>query len=151
MDEKTVARFWSKVDIRSEDECWVWKTGRISTGYGEFSYNRRPILAHRFAVMLREPIDGLHVLHTCDNPPCCNPKHLRVGTNYDNVQDAVAKGRHVQHKLTDETARQIASTKGTAEPLAAIARRFGVGRTTIKLIRAGRAWKHATAPHDRVP
>jgi DNA-binding Xre family transcriptional regulator len=87
-------RFWSKVD-RSGD-CWLWTGARRPLGYGALKIDGRVLHAHRVAY---EPVYGdippeLVVLHTCDNPPCVNPAHLRLGTRSDNTRDMYAKGRH---------------------------------------------------------
>lgn len=78
-------------------ECWPWNGARDPYGYGQFwdHYQRRVIQAPRVAWELaRGPIpDGMKVLHTCDTPPCVNPAHLFLGTDADNVRDAIAKGR----------------------------------------------------------
>ncbi len=91
-------RFWSHVDRGSEDECWCWTGATMGKGYGVLKRpgERLNISAHRAAFELTRGTisDGLHVLHHCDNPPCCNPKHLFLGTNGDNVADMIAKGRH---------------------------------------------------------
>lgn len=87
-------RFWSKVD--KGGDCWVWTAGRIKRGYGRFRMYGRRYLAHRVAYLLSVgPIpDGMGVLHRCDNPPCCNPAHLFLGTDADNSRDMVTKGRN---------------------------------------------------------
>lgn len=89
-------RFWVKVDKSAgPDECWPWLAGSCSAGYGTFRFNDRENSSNRVAWMLSfGPIpDGLWVLHRCDNPPCCNPRHLFLGTCGDNVRDCIAKGR----------------------------------------------------------
>lgn len=94
-------RFWEKVNICGCNECWEWKASRHPKGYGSFGYRliskgRMWVIgAHRVAWELTNgPIpDGLHVLHRCDNPPCCNPAHLFLGTKVDNTMDMVSKGR----------------------------------------------------------
>ncbi len=89
-------RFWSKVDKRGPDECWPWTAGRMSTGYGAFAHKRQQFAASRFALVLTTgfiPDRHLHACHSCDNPPCCNPAHLRWGTVSDNAQDAIERGR----------------------------------------------------------
>lgn len=94
-------RFWDKVLIG--DECWVWQAGiKPHNGYGAFSLNGREMVAHRVAWLLchGEIPDGLRVLHHCDNPPCVRPDHLFLGTQKDNVLDAVAKGRHSMLRQT---------------------------------------------------
>jgi hypothetical protein len=88
-------RFWSKVD--KSGACWEWTASRDCHGYGSFcGPGRQTWLAHRFAIYLatgEHPADSL-VLHSCDNPPCCNPAHLRCGTVADNVRDALERGRY---------------------------------------------------------
>lgn len=88
-----VERFWAKVDQSGGAEaCWPWMGGRHKFGYGNVEHDVR---AHRLAWELANgPIPaGLHVLHRCDNPPCCNARHLFIGTDADNVADMRAKGR----------------------------------------------------------
>lgn len=87
-----VAEFYAKTD--RSGECWVWTGMRFRTGlpYGRMRSN---VLPHRFAYQhFVGPIpDGLLVCHHCDNPPCCNPAHLFLGTSKDNLRDASRKGR----------------------------------------------------------
>ena len=93
---KTITeRFWEKVHIT--DGCWEWMARRKLHGYGEFRIIDCLVPAHRMAWVLSVgPIPkGLLVLHRCDNPPCCNPDHLFLGTQADNLRDAIQKGRLV--------------------------------------------------------
>lgn len=95
---KHIERFWSKVNIGNPNECWEWGSSRNKKGYGQFTlYDRKSfnVKAHRMAweVTNGKIPDGLFVCHHCDNPPCCNPAHLFVGTNSDNMKDASSKGR----------------------------------------------------------
>ena len=108
MDEKTIARFWARVDrfgpVPAQaphiGACWIYTRGTDRHGYGRFGVGRVVILAHRFAYAARrrwrEVPAGLQVLHRCDNPPCCNPAHLFLGTPGDNMADKVAKGRQAK-------------------------------------------------------
>ncbi|MEV5031595.1 HNH endonuclease [Sphingobium sp. LMC3-1-1.1] len=91
-----MASFWSRVQIGGEDECWPW-TGSCSSkdGRGFFSYHGNRS-APRIALIISKgpPTDDEYfACHACDNPPCCNPKHLWWGTNQENSQDASVKGR----------------------------------------------------------
>lgn len=106
MDSLRVSKFWAKVDKvgKSESDCWLWKSSKMSTGYGSFKFksNLRLIrgLAHRLAFELatgRDP-SGLVVRHSCDVPLCCNPAHLELGTHADNVRDRVERGRSAKRK-----------------------------------------------------
>lgn len=95
-------RWAEKVDQRGSDECWPWLASHDADGYGRFQEptptGQRHIRAHRWTYeRWVGPIpDGSVVMHTCDNPPCVNPAHLRLGTPRDNNADKVAKGRHAQ-------------------------------------------------------
>lgn len=89
-------RFWSKVAVGAPGECWEWKRSRLPRGYGRFRQPTGHEYAHRVAWRLTNgPIpDGMVVRHyVCDNPPCCNPAHLRLGTQGDNNDDSVSRGR----------------------------------------------------------
>lgn len=94
--EDKCKRFWSKVDIKSDDECWNWIATVNASGRGSFSDGKyRVVQAHRVAYQLHfgTDISGVDVLHKCDNPLCCNPKHLFVGSHQDNMHDMSKKGR----------------------------------------------------------
>lgn len=86
-------RFWSKVE--KTDGCWLWTAYLDERGYGTFGYKGKVHYAHRVSYELTKgPIPiGLHILHSCDNPACVNPAHLRTGTHTDNMRDKVERGR----------------------------------------------------------
>src|SRR6266446_4977936 len=96
-------RFWSKVNKEgpihpydpSLGECWEWIAFRRSEGYGRFSFNRKTEQAHRVSLKLIGVIipPKILVCHSCDNPPCVNPKHLFLGSDKDNSNDKVLKNR----------------------------------------------------------
>lgn len=89
-------RFWAKVAILANDElCWEWRAFCNKKGYGVCRYKNRMTYAHivAYEFFFSKVPAGLFVLRKCDNPPCCNPKHLFVGTAKDNVQDMINKGR----------------------------------------------------------
>jgi hypothetical protein len=109
-------RLWRKVDKRGPDECWPWTAGSNKTGYGTIQAEdkSRPFLVHRVAYeAVTGPIPaGMCVLHRCDNPACCNPAHLWLGTQLDNIADMNAKGRHgnVGRKMSAEAKAKRAIT-----------------------------------------
>lgn len=91
----TAETFWALVQRGREDQCWPYKGPKTPRGYGVITYHKKSWRAHRLAwVLTHGPIPaGMVVCHKCDNPPCCNPKCLFLGTNNDNTQDAKRKGR----------------------------------------------------------
>jgi hypothetical protein len=146
-------RFWSHVDIRSDDECWNWTAGTDSYGYGRFRFNdKRNKLAHRVAWILTygDIPEGMLVCHHCDNPKCCNPDHLFLGTDFDNTvdkcnKDRQAKGQNVGNaKLNELDIIEIRSAHSQGQTHQYIANLFGVSKTVITNIVNNNAWKHVT-------
>jgi len=96
MRKDAIRRFWGKVKVLGEGECWEWQAGKIRRGYGSFEIDGKTKLAHRVAWSLaheQEVPDGAFVCHKCDNPSCVNPDHLFLGDAKTNLEDCVAKGR----------------------------------------------------------
>lgn len=93
--------FWERVDVRGPKKCWIWKMSVDNNGYGRFSIWRdgkqRQYRSHRFVAILKWGEAAIAapavVMHECDNPPCCNPAHLRVGNVRENTRDMFVKGR----------------------------------------------------------
>jgi hypothetical protein len=112
-------KFWSNINIGSDEDCWEWKTLSGTSEYGETYFRGKDVRSHRLAWELTygEIPDNLYVCHHCDNPPCCNPKHLFLGTFQDNIDDREAKGRnkmpsnlgemHGNNKLNRNQVREI--------------------------------------------
>ena len=145
-------RFWAKVKKAGPNDCWEWQAYTNTGGYGRFKAGGNDILlAHRYSYELHHgPIpDGSIVMHSCDNPPCCNPAHLSVGTHKENAADKVDKGRgfslrgevNPKSKLTEEAVRTI---RASSERSVVLAEQYGVNRVTIAKARYGRSWKHVT-------
>jgi len=145
----TIDTFWSRVRRGNTADCWEWTGHKQHQGYGLFHYLGSNHRAHRFAYALTHPEwDKTNwVLHTCDNPSCCNPEHLFAGDRRDNVLDMHAKGRGAwpkgermwSAKLTaDEVNEIIASPLGCKR----LARVYGVTPAHINQIRSGLKWRH---------
>ena len=151
-------RFAKFVDVRGEDECWLWMGARHDFGYGKIGAGpgtNVPLSAHRVAWELasgRSVPDGMYVCHRCDNPPCVNPAHLFIGTPADNARDAARKGRTRNHggfpgaanpsaKLQPDQVEAIRAAyrrrEGSQE---AIGRRFGIGQSQVSVIVRGIGW-----------
>jgi hypothetical protein len=89
---------------------------------------------------------GMHVCHHCDNPPCCNPAHLFLGTNTDNIKDRVAKGRsgHTNAKLTPERAHDIRRRYAAGGIFQReLAAEYGVTRSCVQHVIHGNSWRHS--------
>lgn len=104
--------------------CILWMRYRNAKGYGSVGVAGEPKQAHRIAYELFVgPIPpGLHVCHRCDNPPCCNPAHLFVGTNQDNMDDRVKKGRQARPRGEDNPRAKL-----TMDQVREIRRRHAAG------------------------
>lgn len=157
LQEVFVERFWKRVRIGEADECWEWTAYRRKEGYGKVGVtfgkaNSKTLNAHRIAYLLYHgelPL-RLSVLHTCDNPPCCNPTHLFLGTQAENLEDMHRKGRYRfkahsgeengNAKLSWEKVREVRQKHARGEKLRTLASEFGVSESTIKRIVYLRGW-----------
>jgi hypothetical protein len=144
------ARFWEKVNLRGPDDCWPWLAATKQGGYGKIvGDDGHFLLAHRAAYELTVGlIPAGHVLcHHCDNPACVNPSHLFIGTQADNLRDMRAKGRdnaprgsrHPRAKVTESLVVMIRSDSRSHR---CIARDFGIGKSTVGIIKTGGTWTH---------
>lgn len=145
----TAIDFWHNVDSSTVDQCWPWTGGHDSNGYGMLNFQGKVTRAHRVAWELSNgPLSkGQHVLHTCDNPPCVNPKHLFIGNQKSNVADCVAKGRFVgggraRAKLTPEKIDTMILLLYQGETEAVVAAKFNVHQSTVSRVLNRKRWKH---------
>ena len=142
-DPLTIARFWSKVDVGRPGVCWPWQSrSRHPHGYGVFRLpmHAGTVKAHRFAweVVNGEIADGMVLRHTCDNPPCCNPNHLVLGTQADNIADMHERGRRAySSRLSAADIEAIRAEYASGYTQAAIAIKRGVAQSYISLILSG--------------
>lgn len=160
MKNEDVYRFWSKVKVGRQDQCWPWVGSELNNqGYGRFcvqrSNQRVRILAHRLAYELHtgQSLEQQNLLHRCDNPPCCNPHHLRPGSQQDNIADMRAKGRNVNPptglgeanpyaRLTEAHVREIRALSAQGLPATAIAPRFQCSPDNVRRIVRRERWAH---------
>ena len=149
-------RFWSRVDKRGADECWVWRGNTNGRGYGVITFGGRRIGTHRLSwIFAHGPIpDGLCVMHKCDNRPCVNPNHIILGTLSENTKDMWRKGRQSKGhkfpprhgelcghaKLTTERVREIRARPDLGDVY--FADQYGVSTSTIRAVRTGQNWAH---------
>jgi hypothetical protein len=146
-----VQRFLLKLDQTSADGCWPWKECRTQEGYGKFSYPKpNGTRAHRFAyVTFVGPIpSGMMVCHKCDNPPCCNPDHLFLGTHQENMADKMQKERQARGsgigvaKLIESQVLEIRDRLAAGERQVNVAARFGITQANVSIIKLKRGWRH---------
>lgn len=162
-----VDRFWAKVDrdgpvpahLPELGPCWVWTAYRYHFGHGAFRLGGRNVGAHRVAYVLAhgQIAPGLMVRHLCNNPPCCNARHLAQGTQKDNMADRDAAGRHGLKlypeaaargerngaaKLTSADVVEIRALTRAGEKRGDVATRFGITKNSVTRIVHGHRWAH---------
>lgn len=152
---KTDKRFWSKIKFDTPDKCWEWQSALTKDGYAHYHAKRLnnknvDVRSHRylFILIFGELQKDTCVLHQCDNRKCVNPNHLFSGTNKDNVDDRMKKGRHgfgrtfgkshPMSKLTDEMMVEIRTRLSRGDVQRKIASDFSVSPALICLIKSGK-------------
>lgn len=153
-DPEQRKRLAGRLAARSKPDgsgCIVWSGSKTSKGYGMLRFGPRPgaaLYVHRVAAWLafgNPDRESDVVMHSCDNPSCCNPEHLRYGSAFDNSKDMVAKSRqqrgsaHYEAKLVED---DIPKIRGDQRSLSAIAADYGVDIKQIHRIKQGTAWRH---------
>jgi hypothetical protein len=155
-------RLFNGVSVDPHTRCWNWK-GAISRsdGRGKMTVRGKTLSTHRVAFEIyKDDIPaGKFVCHHCDNPLCCNPAHLFLGSHADNMNDMVSKGRslwadrrrkfhaqsvvrgerHYATKLTEVAVRSIKSDNRT---VTAIAKDHCISPSAVSLIKCGKRWQH---------
>jgi len=145
-------RFWKKVQKRAPNECWPVIAKWARYGNMRVPGQNKHVGIHRVAYTLFVGAipDGMVVMHACDNPKCCNPAHLGVGTNLDNQRDMIAKGRKLtgaargsdsyKAVLNEDKVRYIKAHPELSNSELGV--KFGVVSNTINAIRKGKSWEH---------
>lgn len=147
--------FWSNVSIGNDKDCWEWIALSGTNQYAQTHFNGKSIRCHRLAYELTygEILDGMLVCHHCDNPPCCNPKHLFLGTHQDNIDDRERKGRnklpkvkgenHGNHKLTNNQIIKIRNLYSSGNySYRLLSKMYSVSFSQIRNIVKRKAWSH---------
>lgn len=151
LDDELVARFHRSYERRDDNECWPWTKSTVGDGYGQIKATRQRhnLYSHRLAYLISHGPIPAHrqVRHSCDNPSCCNPAHLSVGTSGDNHQDMRLRNRHlkngqsVQSTLTWQKVNEIRALLSVGCRQIDLAERYGVGQSTVNRIARGQAWR----------
>ena len=147
-----LARYESKVDRSGGvNACHPWTAATDESGYGYFRFDGKMHKAHRWRFkQIFGPLSASEeVRHTCDNPPCQNPRHWLRGSHRDNMQDMIRRGRcpdragerNGRAKLSDD---QVLAIRSSSESRRALTRQYGVSRNLIAMIQRREIWKHLT-------
>jgi hypothetical protein len=155
MDAK---EYWYNVSAPNEDGCMVWMRGKTAAGYGVLTYRNSRWYTHRLAWYLTygDIPEKMSVCHKCDNPPCCNPEHLFLGTKKDNSQDMAEKDRsphgerNGQSRLKEEDVRGIHELRLNGWTLDRIGKRYTIGIPSVYKIIVGQRWRriYDALPYD---
>lgn len=152
--EELYNKFWSKVGFTAQqDKCWDWLGFKVKAGYGQFSLNHYQCgRANRMAYYLHYKIDpiGKIVCHSCDNPSCCNPHHLFLGTSKENTADMFKKKRanppkgtaHWCSKINEDIVRDIRKKCINGCTQAEIAKQYGIYASVVSRIMSKDTWAH---------
>jgi predicted transcriptional regulator len=150
IQQRYIAKFNKK--ISKTDTCWLWKGYIDNLGYGRIHIYGKTEKAHRasFIFFKKKKIDGLCVLHKCDNRSCVNPKHLFLGTQLDNIKDMVNKKRNNTAKgeanysatINSNDAIKIKTLLKSGMSCTEIAKFLNVKRSTVYLIKYNKSWNH---------
>lgn len=150
-------KFWEKVDktpglglSKEYPDCWEWRGLLDTNGYGVFQSKGKNYSTHKILYLLYkgEFLNSFYLCHNCDNPPCCKPDHLFLGTQADNMNDMVSKDRQPKGenkslaKLTDKNVILIKKMLGDGISQTHIAKLFQVHQSRVSKIACGKAWRH---------
>ena len=142
-------------DLPKDGACMPWPFWKRPDGYGLVNFAGKRWRAHRLSFTIAKgPIpEGMDVLHKCDNPPCCRPDHLFVGTDIDNHRDRISKGRpcqgprpdmrgerHMNAKLTEAEVVQVRIMRSKGCTQVELAKTFNTTQANISLIVKRKTW-----------
>lgn len=148
MDRESLEKACLKLDMNThyvpEAGCHIYAGVNKKKGYGTIKVGNKNYSSHRVAWEREygEIPRGLSVLHKCDTPSCCNPAHLWLGTNQQNVDDCVAKGR----RFTKLTPSQVEYIRSSTDSIISMANRFSVSRFAVSDAKKGKTWNKCLRP-----
>ncbi len=159
LSQKFQKRFWNKIKIVGVNQCWLWNRFTTPKGYGRFiisiSWKKYNLYAHIVAWIIHNQRDvplGMNILHSCiATRNCCNPRHLRIGTDQENVDDMVNQGRarkakgqgHAMAKLTEKEVIKIRKLHSSGKySVCELAQMFGIVYTCVWKIVRRKTWTH---------
>ena len=135
-----------------ENGCWIWRKGKDLGGYGICGYKKKSVRVHRlvYKLFIGEFDQKFFVCHTCDNPSCCNPKHLWLGSALENSHDALKKGRLADNplppsptiKMTENQVKEIREKYKNGIRPSRLEKEYGLSKTGIYNITHFRSWKN---------
>lgn len=148
--EETKTHFLSFICKPENNDCWLWNGYVGKGGYGQFRLNGKKLNASRASYMLfRGDANNQVVCHTCDNRQCVNPSHLWLGSQSDNLRDAVRKGKWPLAKLNQVKVDEIKRKYRTGEyKIIDLATTYGVSRSNVEYIIRGLTWKTGNTDSD---
>ena len=160
MTESIINRFWAKVDKNGitmshmDTPCWNWTACKTDKGYGLFWLDGRSVKAHRMSWIItngtipqHDSSHGWCVIHNCDNPSCVRPNHIRLGTNQDNMDDKMERGRNAdtageKHWRSQLTNVEVIRIRQSPLPRKVLASHYSVNCATITKIINRQSWQH---------
>lgn len=146
MNDEQLERFLSRIEQGDhEDDCWKWHGYKDRSGYGRIDINGKNYGAHRLSYEYHNNCkikEGMFILHSCDNPECTNPKHLREGTHQDNMKDMVSRNRQGKNLAKYDVLKiRIKYIQGNISHYE-LADQYNVSHYTINDIINRKIWKH---------
>lgn len=147
--ESCESRFWKKVTIKSDNECWSWNGSRCANNYGHLTIQHKTWKAYRYSWMIKNgPIPKrMNICHSCNNPPCVNPSHLYLATHKQNMADAsrdflfVHGINHSHARLNPESVREIRKLRDQGVSIPKLCRQFNMSAGAIWAASKRLSWK----------
>jgi len=149
INDKLKQLFLENSELVTETGCRIWTGYTNADGYGRFWFHGKLCLVHRivYTVFYGEVASSLHILHRCDVPACINELHLYIGTDLDNHNDSIKRGRSARGekngkvKLTELQVKEIKQKLKAGHHYKVLAEQYKVHFNTIQAIKHGRMWK----------